>query len=451
MMKKTIAALALLPVLAWAGPGEDYASQWPLLPAQPNAGAYRVVLDEAVYRQAQSPLLADLDVLDAGGQPVPAALFDPGRSQQAPAAPIEVPWFPLPPAASRPVSDIAAISEIATDGSLRRVELRAGAGGAGNAVLIDASRVDAPIVALHFEWAVGQAPFERSFRVLASDDLKDWRSVQDEAHLVDLENDGRRVVSDRIGIEPVRARYLRLVPLQAAQTALVLRRVRAETQPAAARVDWTWRTLDARAVEGADGVKRYEFQLDGRFPIERADVALPGNSTQEWTLESRDDPASPWRPAAAPWIAYRLQSAEGADASPPQALHESRRDRHWRLTPRLPIGAASPQLRLGYRPETLVFIAQGTAPFALVAGSARAHRTNAPLAQLMEGIRARRGDAWQPAEATLGAPRTLAGTAALTPTPAERDWKAWLLWALLIAGAGVVLALAISLLRKPAQ
>jgi hypothetical protein len=76
-------------------------------------------------------------------------------------------------------------------------------------------------------------------------------------------------------------------------------------------------------------------------------------------------------------------------------------------------------------------------------------RAEAPVPQLIDALRARHGNDWQPASATLGAPNVLAGDAALTPTPLHLDWKAWLLWAILIGGALVVASLALSLLRKP--
>ena len=108
-----------------------------------------------------------------------------------------------------------------------------------------------------------------------------------------------------------------------------------------------------------------------------------------------------------------------------------------------------PMLRLGYRPEVVVFLAQGKAPYALVAGSARARRADAPLPQLVDALRTQRGQDWQPADATLGPMQALAGNAALTPAPVERDWKAWLLWALLVGGALIVAGFAFSLLKKP--
>lgn len=450
LRKGTLWLWLLLPLAAWAGARQDYASQWPLQLHDAQAGAYRVVLDDAVYRQLQSPALKDLDVIDAKGQPVPAALFDPQQSIAQPLQGIELPWFPLPQAGASS-TDIAAISEIASDGSLRRVEWRAGEGGgregAGNAFLIDASRLSSPPAALRVEWDSGQAPFDLAFRVEASDDLKDWRTLQDEAHLVDLQNAGQRVLRDRIPLERGKARYLRLLPLQRGQAPLRLGSVRAELQ-SATDVDWHWQTLDARRVQDKDGRIRYEFELPGRFPVERADVELPGNSTRNWTLESRDDAEAPWRAAATPWVAFRLQAGTQVESSAPQPLHGIARDRHWRLTPAQAQGDSLPRLRLGYRPEVLVFVAQGDAPFRLVAGSTRAARVDAPLPQLVDAIRAQRGPQWQPAAATLGTSQALAGEAALAPPP--RDWKTWLLWGLLVAGALLVAGFAFSLMRKPA-
>lgn len=441
-----LSLVSLPAALALAGTRDDYAREWPLATSEPEAGAYRVVLDEAIYRQVQSPDLRDMEVFDARGRAVPAAMFEPVRPEAAPARREALPWFPLPATSGAASSDIAAISEIATDGSLRRVELR-GADARDGGILIDASRLAAVPVALRVHWSAGQAPFDRAYRVLASDNLRDWQTVQDEAHLVELENQGQRVVRDRIELAPVKARYLRLAPL-VAHPALRLERIEAELAQAERGPAWTWQELPATRSEDPEGVVHYEFTLPGRFPIERADVRLPGNSTRSWTLASRDDATAPWRRAAPPWVAYQLQSGGRTDASPPQALDGMRRDRYWRLTAARGATGEAPRLRLGYRPETLVFVAQGDAPFTLAAGSARARRDDAPLAELVAALRQQRGRAWQPALATVGPARILAGDAALSPAQ-QRDWKTWLLWGLLVAGALLVAGFAFSLLRKP--
>lgn len=446
---KTALLLVMLPFAAHAG--GEYARQWPLQLGAANAGAYRVELDDAVYRQARSRALADVDVVDAQGRPVPTALFGPDNPGPQAATFLELPWFPLP-TGDRDGSDIASISEVATDGSLRRVEWRTGGGGsvAGNGFLLDASNVTVPIQALRVRWASGQAAFDLPVRVSASDDLRDWRIVADGAHLVELSNAGQRILRDRIDIGGTKARYLRVAPLDADAMALEVSGVVAELQTPAAAPKWQWRALRGTRVQDADASVHYEFELDGRFPVAQADVVLPGNSTGQWRLQVRDEASAPWRDAAMSWMAFRLEQDGRTDASPPQPLYGIHRELLWRLTP---VGAAShadaPQLRLGYRPESLVFVAQGTGPFALVAGSARTSRADAELTGLIEAMRTQHGAQWQPAVATLGASAERAGQVALTPAPAPRDWKTWLLWSVLVLGVVVVGGFALSLLRRP--
>ena len=448
---KKFAWLLMLPLVAFAASRDDYASQWPLALQDADGGAYRVVLDREVYRQLQSPRLQDLVVVNAQGMPVATAVFPADAPLAQAGGSINVPWFPLPVETGGPARDIAAISEIATDGSLRRVELRAPgtnapATGDGGFV-IDASQLRGAVAALRFRWS-DEAAFDRGYRVSASDDLKQWRDVDTDARLVQLLNNGQRIVEDRIALPAVQARYLRLLPQSQQAAALQLTGVTAERVGHVAAPALQWEELQGRRLEGPGG-PFFDFVLDGRFPVEAADVVSAGNSTRGWTLESRDDDQSPWQSAASPWVAYRIDSGGTSSRSPPQPLHDGVRHRHWRLHARDAFEGPLPVLRLGYRPEVVVFLAEGDAPFALLAGSARAARQDAPLPQLVEALRAERGRDWQPATATLGTRQALAGDAALQPLEPPTDWKRWLLWGLLVVGALLVAGFAFSLLRQP--
>lgn len=448
-----IASLALLPLAASSGPRDDYAQQWPLQLGEPDAGAYRVVLDRGVYRQLQSPTLKDLVVVNAEGGEMAASLFDAGQPLARPANSVEVPWFPLP-AGDSPTRDIASISEIAADGSLRRVVM-ADAGGtvetSSDEFLVDTSRLREPVQALRIVWAEGQAPFDRPYRITASDDLKSWRTVQEEGHLVELQNNGARIFENRIALDGVKAKYLRLESLRKDQRALALTRISAEFAPAQVVQDWQWEEFSGKRVVDKDGAVSFEYRVEGRFPFERADVVLPGNSSNEWMLKSRDTEQSQWQFAAAPWMAFQLEGGNVSNRSPPQTLQQLNRDHYWRLISKNNASETPPTLRLGYRPEVLVFLTQGKAPYAVLAGSARAQRAESPLPQLVDALRAQRGQDWQPASAALGSAQSLAGAGALTPAPVQRDWKAWLLWGLLAAGALIVAGFAFSLLKKPVQ
>jgi hypothetical protein len=321
---------------------------------------------------------------------------------------------------------------------------RASQARATEAWLVDASAVDG-VVALWLSWEPGQTPLDLAYRVEGSDNLRDWRMLQPRAPLVDLVRDGERLQQRRIPLQGS-ARYLRLLPSDGSGT-LRLTAVQAELAAVAPAADWRWQALEGRAVDDR-GTTHYEYVLDGRFPVERVDLLLPGHSAGEWTLYSRDEATTPWVRRTGPWVSFRIGD-DGADRSPPQPLSGAIRDRHWRLSGSVAT-ARAPVLRLGWQPETMVFVAQGEAPYALVAGSARAARADAPMPQLLEAIRRQRGIDWQPATATLGTREQAGGAQALVPADEPRDWKAWLLWALLVGGALLVGAFAISLLRgKP--
>ncbi|MFD0326176.1 DUF3999 domain-containing protein [Lysobacter gummosus] len=455
-MKRYLMWLAALPLLATAGPRQDYAQQWSLQLSRDDGGAYRVVLDEAVYRQAQSAQLRDVDVIDRSGAVVPASVFAPEQPIARAPQRVMLPWFPLPASPSGSATQgWELVSEVETDGRLRRVEARSTAADTAKlpqtSLLIDASRLRAPILALELEWAPGAA-LDAAYGVEASDDLDHWRSLGSSGRLVDLQRDGQRLVQRRIVFDAVgeQARYLRLTP-QDPKSAAQINAVTAELAGNAASAPMQWRELKGRRVELKDGGIAFEYTLDGRFPIQQADVALPGNHALEWRLESRDNEEQGWYAQAGPWMAYQVAGKGEGDRSAARQLASTVRDRHWRLRANGAV-PGEPVLRLGYRPEVVVFLAQGEPPYALVAGSARAVRGDSPLAHLIEALRTSRGRGWQPADATLGSAVALAGASALVPAEPERDWYSYMLWAVLVGGALIVAGFAFSLLKsnKPA-
>ncbi len=445
-MKKLVLLLLLLPLAAAASIADDFAWQWPLVLQDAGEGAYRSTLTRDVYLRAQSPQMQDVVVVNGASMEVPSSLFGPDQPLARAPSELAVPWFPLSLENSSLDRDIAAISEIGSDGSLRRVLMRP-QGDSANEFVIDLSAVPQQVQALVVDWAPGQAPLERRFGVAASDDLKDWSMVAVDARLLDLQNQGQRLVEQRILLpSATRARYLRLMPHRG-EPSLEITGIRVQLLPETADRPWQWEALAGKSVT-EQGLQGFEYRLPGRFPIQRADLLLPANSSSQWRLYSRESADQPWRPAANPWLGFRIGSGATASRSPPEPLHALRRDRQWRLVPATPLPGVAPGLRLGYQPEVLVFLAEGDAPYSMLAGSARASRTAAPLAQLVDVLRQQRGAQWQPAVADMGDETVLAGEAALSAAPVARDWKAWLLWALLIGGTLLVALLAVSLLKK---
>lgn len=448
-MKKLLMALALLPALAaaQAPASAPYAKRWPLVLSAEQAGAYRVVLDREVYVTTAWPDLRDVDVLDAHGKPVAAALFDPEQPTALPARRVVVPWFPLPAQKDDSSVPSRVSAQFGENGRIVRIEAEGGgtaASGPARSFLVDLSGIRDNAEALEFTWDAG-TPREARYRVEGSQDLQGWQEVQERVTLVELQRGSQRLLRDEA---PIRGglRYIRFVPLDASP-ALPIREVRVRLAAVHPRQDVQWSELQGRRVS-AEGTDSYHFESDGRYPVALADLAMDDYAVGEWTLESRDSTDTPWRLRAGPWVAYRV-AGEQPSASPAQPLSSGpARDRYWRLRNNGALPDQAPTLRLGYRPEVMVFVAQGTPPYALVAGSASARRATAPMPALVDSLRRDRGEDWQPAPAYLSAPEVMAGDAALVPPATPRDWKTWLLWGLLVLGAALVAAFAFSLLRS---
>jgi len=101
--------------------------------------------------------------------------------------------------------------------------------------------------------------------------------------------------------------------------------------------------------------------------------------------------------------------------------------------------AEAPALRLGWTPETLVFLAGGKGPYSLVFGKVDAQPVAQPLSQVAPGYRD--GELQALPIATVGALAARAGAADAATPAASSDklpWRLAALWAALLLGVAVL-------------
>ena len=190
----------------------------------------------------------------------------------------------------------------------------------------------------------------------------------------------------------------------------------------------------------ADQPGSFTYASPAPVAIERLDLSLAGtNSVSAVTISAREPGAEWWQPVAG-FTAFRLGAGkdEVRHVAPDVGLH---REREWQVTSQ-PALAQAPTLVLTYQPDRFVMLAQGEGPYVLVAGSARAAREDYPVKAALAA------STTPPQPATLGARSESGGLQALGPKRGE-DWQRWLLWAVLAAGAGLVLVVSLRVLRQP--
>lgn len=449
---------ALLMAVAGAAAAQtpdDFAWQWSI-ETKGDDGAHALVLDEAVYARISRADLRDLAVFNADGQPVPFAPLPWKATTQEER--VQLNWLRLPVAAEDATAagggdSLSLRVERDENGRIRDLQLDSH-GTAGDApstdLLIDLGERPEPVGSLKL--TLGEAavlPVNLRVAVLASDDLAHWRPLGSELALLAIDDNGMRIERLRLDFETSQERYLRLA-LESGSDWPDLARIEHERRETGTGLpDWRSVEIEGVAVAGEPGA--FDYRAPGPLPVGRADVVLAAaNTVAAVRIETRDQLGEDidgretdwWKPAAE-FTAFRLGGSDEVRHLPADVGIV--RDRHWRVHTS-PALAQPPRLRLSYRPDRFVMLAQGPAPYRLFAGSARTVRPDYPVSAALAAAGAARPEGWQPPEATLRAGEVAAGDAVLG---ADRgpQYRRWALWAVLAIGAALVLFASLRVLR----
>ncbi|MCB1684144.1 MAG: DUF3999 domain-containing protein [Pseudomonadales bacterium] len=398
----------------------------------------RASLDQDVYEWVVREDLGDLRVFNGNGEEIPYALRRPAVTS-AHTGWQSLPLFQLPVAEA--LEGAAAVNiELGDGGAVVAVHGSNASVDHSRAFLIDASHYDLPVAEIDVGWQADLENRISRFRVESSDDLDQWSTVLNSTTLAALETNGQRVQVNRIALNGVRSRYLRLTSLAGTEPIPITHiRVRSKHSQAPER---HWKTLPASPVEGG-----YEFDTGGLFATDRVSLTMESASYLiEAQLYSRNRPAGPWQDRGVRNFYRVAVDHEGTAAVTGDPVsYATTRDRYWRAEPTPDPGLAL-SLRIGWLPDELLFLRQGPAPYTLAYGKADTPGRQWPVQEMLD--RLDKDATWDSLPLTgLSEARTLAGEAALVPRPAPLDWQSILLWVVLVAGVGGVGLLAFRLVR----
>ncbi|NJN52826.1 MAG: DUF3999 domain-containing protein, partial [Gammaproteobacteria bacterium] len=206
-------------------------------------------------------------------------------------------------------------------------------------------------------------------------------------------------------------------------------------------VEPVWKTLT-----GTEDKAGLEFFTGGRFPIDR--VMFDRNGAvflQGLVIESRKLPEDRWQHRAQQTF-YRASVGDQVVESAP-ATFAVTTEPFWRTRAVAGELRADDGLRVGWLPDELLFVAQGSPPFTLVYGQAGLLPSTWPTDALTQHL-GRGVDLAQLPLATLADALDTGGRARLVPAPTPMDWQTMSLWGVLVLGVGLVAFLAVSLVRR---
>lgn len=463
---------AWLALLALAGPlagaqelrnlppsPHDFAWQWPL---SVDAGEElaRVTLDPEIYARLWREDLTDLVIFNAADEAVPMAPLDTlvasTDSQAAgPGRPLEVPAFDIPSSPVRSIGDRMRL--VVVPGSDGRLEWRNPEAGADGTVapsaewVLDLSALQSPVRGVLLDLEPDAAPLVARVDVFGSGDLSGWTRLAAGQAVVSLREGDLKLERRRIEFADTNLPYLRLQRTDARGSGLPLVGARVLRAPVRGQFEPAPRHRFEQIGHPAAEPGSFTYEIDGPYPVTRLQVRLAEtNSAANVIVESRARSDLPWRERSRAAV-FKLDGKRGGIESAALELR-STRDRQWRLRTE-PAQARAPTLVFDYRPDRFVFLTQGEGPWRLAAGSARSQRVNAPLQAVLLTLPSDGAEAggWHGSQARLGRGAELAGGAALAPRPdasgSPTAWQ-WLLWALLLAGAFMVVTMVLRLLRQ---
>ena len=469
LLSAALAATAAQPEASNAA--GDYAYRWPLKTEGQNA-AWQFELTPEVYAALIDPDLGDFVVLNADGQAVPVARLTVDPATRPGVAQAPLPVFALPRRASDAgADDLSLRLERDGNGRLRLLQVDMGASAASTTT---ASPVSAPAMPAPIDYVMdadlGRDPkrpatvdrldlrwpdigdVHARFAMEGSDDLEHWQTLVDGAAVVSLRRGGSVLQRRDIALPPTSLRYLRLRQLDGDPVPglqVTARRTRGGAQPP------QWRRVRAEFVDTAPDAfgkgHLYRYRLPAKLPVGRVGVILGAdNATAEVILDAQNGSAGgedAWTPIGRTLL-FRLQQNGLRIDNEDYALTAPIAAREWRL--RSPIALTpAPTMDVAYLPDRFVFLAQGSGPYTLAAGSRDARRDPLPVEQALAPLRSRLGAEWSPPVAMLGARSEAAGTQAYAEKATPPDWRRWLLWGFLVLGAAIVGGFALSLLRQP--
>lgn len=410
-----------------------------------QSSVYETKVPLDLYKSVTRSDLGDVRVFNADGAMVPFTIASGGQTEEELVGTMSLDVFPIRQDANQSPDALTVMIHRGSSGS-GDSEVNINDGGKAPAekkilyYLISTGDLGGPVRALTLYWAGTPEPFVKTVSVESSDDLKNWRTLTDDAVVSQMTVNNLGLNKNRVEFPAAKATYLRLKVQDAA--ALVVSSVSAEYVTGVKTAEREWLTVPGAAVAGQPRLTH--FAIGARLPIDRAEVLLPeGNhmiSADLYSSDKTDNPTETDRSYQYSGVLYRLKQSGHeltTGAIQPTAGYDFSNKQHWFLGIReesSDLDGKLPSLKLGWIPQKIVFVAQGKGPYVLAYGSGLARK---PLSEVESLLGDNSGIAHGTAK--LGARKTLGGESKLLPPPPTPP-SAKEIWGKRAALAGMVLA-----------
>ncbi|MDM2736422.1 DUF3999 domain-containing protein [Citrobacter sp. Ct235] len=411
---------------------------------------YRVSLPQTVYQGTAWPDLRDVRVFNHAGETVPFTLVA-QKTQPVTPQTVALRLFPLDMSPVPPREEGRRSGESFVLRSKTGIEIHLESDdvktvGQSYLLMLPEEMEDSfSLEQLRLNWNTPTGNWQGKASVYVSRDLRYWRTVQEEAPLMELTRDNDRLKMDTIGTSLTLSangnRYL-LVILDSQSPALTINSVSAiaeSREPESARIE-----IGAQEEKVSNDEAVWHWAQPQ--PLTSLRIDLDDEGVLPVALSWRSAEKAPWQPLTKT-VLYRLNGKRSEDIRLSGQLVEA--VRMTTINARLP--ERMPALSGARDSYQLVFNTQGKGPYMLAWGNRAAQKADIGLDLLIPASLRKTQEIDSLPGAVSQEDVALGGEARLTATSAaeqQSQWKTVLVWGALILGVAVLALMAWRIWRE---
>ncbi len=420
-----------------------------------NTPYYELEIPAVVYESISRPDLGDLRVLNGNGHIVPHGLRSTAIQRSTKTETKNMPFYPLYQQTGQSISNLHLNIKRNAQGEVIDIHSRLPNDEQNNRLagyIIDLREWKKPVNELKITWKNSDnASFIRKLKVSKSSNLERWRLVASGKTLVNLSYQNHRLIENTINVYSAKTNYLQIL-FQDQKPGLEIESIEVTHTQSSTYKKQNWKNISIHATATAG---EYAFQNQLKSLARQLEIKLPENNTVVMVrVLSRTNTEQPWRHRGSTLL-YRL-SVNGTDIEKTKINISPNRDNQWLLRFDQQgggIGSGTPEVKLAWYPQQLVFVARGQAPYRVVWGSAKVKPVNINANQLLPHVPNNAvSDANMISIALLLTDTMRAiNKQALEPKAKEINWRHWILWIALISAALMLIWMAVGLMKKMSE
>jgi hypothetical protein len=425
----------------------DYAWGFPIEISE-DASFYSVELPLEVNQSVTDPALRDAGVYNADGNPV-SRMFEQADSDQEPVERSNpLPMLPLYQATETRTDDDKLSLQREGDSLQFKFDLEDLLAPEEDeklvAYIVDSRQTDDNAAALDLVWGRTEPGFMGRVMVDGGNDLQNWSPIGS-AVVAYLREESASIEQRRVRLRRGDYDFLR-IRWEGLPDDWYLSQVMGVYMDGTADAVRKFITLDSTSVDPEDGGRI--FELRGAPVVDQVRVVLPEPNTVIsaqvfYWAERREQ----WLPISRGSYHHIIRN-NNAVMSNPLKMKKTRTDRFKVVITRGPADVQM-QMEVGWRPDRLLFLAQGRAPFTLATGSANDALRRFPQQRIYGGrsLAALAENNGGVVVASLGPRYQLGGPDRLIATK-QINWRTFLLWFGMVLGVAFVGFMATKTIRE---